>query len=412
MAPVETPEKLPRPPQVTLVGWLIVVGSVFVAFSAFEAFSAVRSLDTREAIDGYLDGPGKSLGWSVEQGIQAVRISALVTAACAAAAAVLGFFALRRDRGARIGLAVLALPLFLSGVVAGGFVSSMVAAAAVLLWMQPARDWFNGKPMAVPPPAQRGGLFGGPGSSDPTGSTRGRQGEPHEGHGHGHPQAPLPPGPNGEVGQAGRPVQGCGALPPWERPPADPYSGPQPYGTPPTQGQPHGQLQGQVQGEVPPYAQPHVQVGDQRGAPTGHRPGAVLWAVVLTLVFGGFSLLSSLFSLVVALAAPGTLVDDFLEQQPELVEQGVTRDQVEAALLFSGAVLTVLSLCAVIAALLVLFRREGGLPILVLIAGGSAVFCLLATFVVPFMLLPGLASVAVVTLLLRPEVRAWLKGGR
>ena len=385
MAPVETPEKLPRPPQVTLVGWLIVVGSVFVVLSAVEAFSAVRSLDTREMITEYLDGPGTSLGWSVEQGIQALRVSALVTAACAAAAAVLGFYALRRDRGARIGLAVLVLPLFLSGVITGGFVSSMVAAASVLLWMQPARDWFNGKPMAtVPRPTDRSGVFG------PGGTERGPQ-NPHG------PQAPLPPGDG--AGQAGRPVEGFGDRPTWERP-TEPYAGPQPYGQPPAPGQ-----------TQPGHAHPGPYV-QQPGAPAGNRPSAVLWAVVLTLVFGGFALVSSLVSLAVAVAAPETLVDDFLRQQPELAEQGVTQDQVEAALLFSGAVLAVLSLCAVVAAVLVLFRREGGLPILVLIASGSAVFGLLATFVVPVMLLPGLASAAVVMLLLRPEVRAWLKGGR
>lgn len=388
MAPVDTPEKLPRPPQVTLVGWLIVVGSLFVVFAAFEAFNGVRSLDTREMLTEYLDGPGGSLGWSVEQGIQALRVSAMVTAVCAAAASVLGFFALRRDRGARIGLAVLALPLFLSGVVTGGFVSSMVAAAAVLLWMQPARDWFNGKPMAAAPrPADRGGVFG---SGGPDRGERDVHG----------PQAPLPPGDG--AGQAGRPVEGFGDHPTWERP-TEPYAGPQPYGQPPQPG--HAQQGPGQQGQV-------QQAYGQPGAPADHRPGAVLWAVVLTLVFGGFSLLSSLFSLVVAVAAPETLVDDFLRQQPELVEQGVTQGQVEAALLFTGAVLAVLSLCAVIAALLVFFRREGGLPILVLIASGSAVFGLLATFVVPVMLLPGLASAAVVTLLLRPEVRAWLKGGR
>ena len=39
---------------------------------------------------------------------------------------------------------MLAVPLFVTGLVTGGFVSSVVAAAAVMLWFQPARDWFDG----------------------------------------------------------------------------------------------------------------------------------------------------------------------------------------------------------------------------------------------------------------------------
>ena len=147
-------EKLPRPPQVTLVGWLIVVGSLFVVFSAFETLGSVRSMESLQRLEEFLDdGPGASLGWTMETGVQALRVASTVTAACAAAAAVLGWFVLRRHHGARIAVTVLAVPLFLSGAATGGFVSSMVAAAAVLLWLQPSRDWFNGIPCPPRSPA-------------------------------------------------------------------------------------------------------------------------------------------------------------------------------------------------------------------------------------------------------------------
>jgi hypothetical protein len=58
--------------------------------------------------------------------------------------AILGYHVLKRSRAARLGITMLAVPLFLTGFVTGGFLSSLVAASAVLLWLQPARDWFDG----------------------------------------------------------------------------------------------------------------------------------------------------------------------------------------------------------------------------------------------------------------------------
>src|SRR5690606_37961237 len=156
MSRVSKPEALPRPPQVTMVGWMIVVGSVFVLFNVFEMLSGLRTLETREMVEDYLSTePGDQLGWSIASGLAALRVTAMVTAVCAAATAVLGWHVLRRDPAARIGLTVVAVPLFVSGVVAGGFISSLVAAAIVLLWMQPARDWFNGIAQKPMPPLGR-----------------------------------------------------------------------------------------------------------------------------------------------------------------------------------------------------------------------------------------------------------------
>ena len=67
----------------------------------------------------------------------------MVAAGCATAAGILGYQVLRRSKSARLALTVLAAPLFLTGMVTGGFVSSLVAASAVMLWLQPARDWFR-----------------------------------------------------------------------------------------------------------------------------------------------------------------------------------------------------------------------------------------------------------------------------
>jgi hypothetical protein len=146
---------------VTLAGWLIMVGSAVVVFSAFERVSGLRSLESQEAVADFLsEPPGEGLGLSVDQVLDLIRLLSLVAAACATAAAILGYWVLQRSKGARLGLTFLAPPLLLTGIATGGLVSSLVAAAAVMLWLQPARSWFEGRPppeapaapAATPPP--------------------------------------------------------------------------------------------------------------------------------------------------------------------------------------------------------------------------------------------------------------------
>ena len=149
-----SPAALPRPRQVTLAGWLIMAGSAVVVFSAFERVSGLRSLESQEAVADFVsEPPGDGLGLSVDQMLELIRVLSLVAAACATAAAILGFWVLQRSKGARLGLTLLALPLLVTGLATGGLVSSLVAAAAVMLWLQPARSWFEGRPPPEPPVA-------------------------------------------------------------------------------------------------------------------------------------------------------------------------------------------------------------------------------------------------------------------
>ena len=141
-----------RPRQVTLAGWMIVVGSAVVVFSAFERVSGLRSIESQEAVADFVsEPPGDGLGLSVDQVLDLIQTLSLVAAACATAAAILGIWVLKGSKEARLGLAILALPLLLTGVATGGIVSSLVAVAAVMLWVQPARNWFEGKPPPTPP---------------------------------------------------------------------------------------------------------------------------------------------------------------------------------------------------------------------------------------------------------------------
>ena len=146
-----------RPRQVTLAGWLTMVGSVIVVLLVFDQVSGLHTIETRESVEQFLaEPPGRDLGVDVDGVLSIMRTLALVAAGCATAAAILGWHVLKRSRSARLALTILAAPLFVTGMVTGGFVSSVVAASAVMLWLQPSRDWFDGitrQPAPAPAPA-------------------------------------------------------------------------------------------------------------------------------------------------------------------------------------------------------------------------------------------------------------------
>ena len=140
-------ESLPRPRQVTMAGWMIIGGSVLVVATVFETITGLNTLETREAVTQFISQPpGEGLGLDVSGALLVLRTVSMVAAGCAAVAAVLGFHVLRRNRSARVGVTVVAIPLFFTGMVTGGFLSSLVAASALLLWLEPARNWFDGIP--------------------------------------------------------------------------------------------------------------------------------------------------------------------------------------------------------------------------------------------------------------------------
>jgi hypothetical protein len=136
---------------VTLVAWLTMVGSVIVVLLVFDRIAGLHTLETRQSVEKFLaEPPGSDLGVGVDGVLSVIRTLAMVTAGCATAAAILGYQVLRRSRSARLALTVLAVPLFFAGLVTGGFVSSLVAASAAMLWLQPAREWFGDSPRVAP----------------------------------------------------------------------------------------------------------------------------------------------------------------------------------------------------------------------------------------------------------------------
>jgi len=141
-------EQQPRPGQTTLAGSVIIAGSVIVVLSAWQRVSALTTLEVQEDLQGMLGGDSifASLGWSVDDLATGVRILCLIGAGAATAATVLGFQVFKRSRSARIALTVLAPLLLVGGLAIQGFFAPMVAAAIAMLWLQPTRDWYAGRP--------------------------------------------------------------------------------------------------------------------------------------------------------------------------------------------------------------------------------------------------------------------------
>ena len=338
----------PRPRQVTLAATLIIGGSVLVVVMAFDRIAGLHTLETREAIEKFLaQPPGAELGLEVLGVLDILRVFGMVAAGCATAAAILGYHVLRRSRGARLALTFLAVPLFLSGMVTGGFLSSVVAAAAVMLWFQPSRDWFNGVIREARPTPSTGESTRPESQATPVVP----------------PPAPTP-----------RAYPGFGASP-------NPAAAP---------------------GEAQPWGASPV-------SDPGGRPTAVLWASMLTWVCTGLAVLVMASSIAVLVADPAFVFEELQRQNPSFRDQGVSDQALKTATFILSGVVIVWSLAAALLAVLV-FRRVAWARVGLLVSAAlAACLLLVCTFVQLFLVLPLAASVVTLALLNRPDVRAWFR---
>jgi hypothetical protein len=179
-------ESLSRPRPVTWAGWMIIAGSVLVVVTVFDTISRLNTLEAREAVAQSLSElPGEGLGIGVSGALSALRTLSMVAAGCAAVAVVLGFHVLRRNRSARLGVTVVAIPLFFTGMVTGASLFAMlVAVAASLLWLQPSRNWFDGvRPSSAPGRASPGWPPPPPEPPAPTPPAQASTPRPHQGFG-------------------------------------------------------------------------------------------------------------------------------------------------------------------------------------------------------------------------------------
>lgn len=335
-----------RPRQVTLSGYVVIVGSVILVLAVFETLSGLGSLDTREAVDEFLaEPPGDGLGLSTQGALSALRILGMVTAACAAAAGILGYHVLQRNKAARLGLTVVAVPLLVAGMAtAGGFVSSMVAAAAFLLWLQPARDWFAGRTPVT--------------AADQRGMD--------------------------------------GSLAPWSRPTTAPHDPSSAAGAPgPTAPAPAATPFGTPYGAQRPVARPTKP------------PAPLVGACALTWLFAGVTAVVATIGLVVFALDSGPLVDEMQASNPQLAEAGFDQRTMVTMVWVSAVSMIVWALGAVALAFLTYRGLSWARILLMVSAAGALGLLLFGVLGQPVLLVPVAAAVATISLLNRPESRAW-----
>src|SRR4051812_23889681 len=141
-----------RPPQVTVACAIVMVGSVFVVLLVWDRIAGLHTIETQQALQTFLNRSDlRQAGIGLASLATIVKVVSMVSAACAVAMVVLGWQVAQRSHSARLALTLLAVPLFLTGIVGDGFVSSAAAtfwcsgvgAAVLTLWLGPTRVWFG-----------------------------------------------------------------------------------------------------------------------------------------------------------------------------------------------------------------------------------------------------------------------------
>jgi hypothetical protein len=130
---------------------------------------------------------------------------------------------------------------------------------------------------------------------------------------------------------------------------------------------------------------------------------------VLTWAVTGLTLLTLIGSMVVLATDSSYVLDSMHEQNPRLADQGLT----DHAILVTAFVMSGLFVLWAIAALVVsvfCFRgRRWAWYALVISAGALAAFSVLGAIASLLMLVPLAAAIATLTMLVRPEVRDWMR---
>ncbi len=340
----------PRPRQVTLSATLVIAGSVLLVLSIFERLGDLRSLETRTDIQRFLsEPPGSDLGVGLESVLTLMRTVSMVAAGLATAAAILGYHVLKRNRGARIGLGVLAIPLFLCGLVTGGFLASVVAASVAMLWLQPSRSWFHGD---QPPTEDADEASGG---SSARSSTR---------PGPSSSDLPLLPPLEPPVGAAGRQQ----APPAWT-----PYASSEPW--------------------------------LQQRRPS--RPGSLVTACIVTWATCALAGLFAILMVAVLAADPEGLAAEMHRQNPSLADEGITDATMRTVAWVVGLGSLAWALVSSVLAVLAFQGVRWARLALVVSAGAVAIVCLAGSLISPVLAAPGALAALTAVLLLRPAVQRW-----
>jgi hypothetical protein len=357
---------LARPRQVTTAGVMGVVGSALVVLSLFDALQRLRSVEMREAVDEFLaEPPGDGLGVSTAWAIDVLHGLVLFSGALAAVAAVLAIYVFQRHQAARIGFSIVAALLLVTSPFSSGAMAMIVAFAAVMLWGQPARDWFAGREPAPAPAAAAERRSDRP---DPWALPGARTDSTEE-----PPRAPE---------QSAAPAQ--------QQPPPAAYpfgSRPDPGWAPPAYDQQPG---------TPTWAAGTTSDPDRR-------PASVTVAAAITWIFAGFS--TFLFAVVVLMLMFGQdALVEAVRADARFDEMNVSMDDLLAALWVGSSIAIFWSLSAVILAVLA-FRRIGWARIVLAVSAAiTALVSITAGLAGLVMVVPAAATVG---LLFSRGANAW-----
>jgi len=373
-----------RPSQVTMAGWLAVIGSSLILVTLFDAMSRVRSLEIRDAVTEFLsEPPGNGLGITADQAIEGIRVLMFVAGAATAAALVLAVFVLQRDNRARVGFTIAAALVLLTAPVSG-FMALLLAFSAGVLWTRPARDWFAGREPVTDGPSRdhRTDRFRvqRPESSDRPSDSDTRQERVHMSDQNQSSDRPGPPPTHG-FGDA----SGQGSHPQSQQ-----Y--PQPYPQPYSQGYPpqhSGQSYGQSYG--------------QGGHDPDKRPTTVTVAVWITWVVSALTVAAFALVALMLVVAP----DEFNRQvqaQPQFQDAGISLDNLIAALWVGVAIVTFWCLAAIVLGAFA-FRRANWARITLVVSAAMAL--LFSLFAFPAGLFNTIAAGAVIALLFTGGANPW-----
>lgn len=345
-------EQQARPGQATLAGVLIIAGSILLVATAWERVAGLHTLEVREGVERWV-ARNNVEGMSVDDILTTIRVLCMVGAGAAAAAAILGYQVFRRSASARVALAILA-PLLLVGALVAGTPLGILAVAGVgMLWAQPTRDWYAGRPWAQRHEERREQRVAALRSGSPTAP----------------PQGSAPPAP---------------ASPAEAAHPADPS---RPAG-PPAAGY-----------RLPPERPLAVR-----------RPGALVSACVLTWVLAGITALGAALTAVAVALEHERLFADLREQQPEVMDStGLSDAELVTAMTVVASGVVLWSLVALVLAGLAFAGQEWARVVLAVSGVCAGVLCLVMALSLPPLLVFALAVGTGTWLLLRPEVAAWYR---
>lgn len=342
-------EQQARPVQATLAGGLIIGGSLLLIALAWERVGLLHTLDVREGLQEWLTR-NEVRGLTVEQAIATIRVLCIVGGGAAAAAMILGFQVFRRSNSARLVLAGLAPLLLVGGLATSTPLGILAVVGVALLWAQPTRDWYAGRPWAQRHQERREQRLalmrsGSPGSPSAPSA----------------PSAPTAPSP---------PQQGPVPVPPPPGAPALPRDRPLAV----------------------------------------RRPGALTGGCILTWVLTPLVALSGLLGVVRAVGDSGQLFADVKEQQPDMVESsGMTEADVVAMFWVIAVGLILWCVGAAVLAGLAYVGQDWARIVLAISGVGAAVLALLVALSYPPVLVVVLSIGFSVRMLLRPEVGAWYR---